>query len=51
MENIHFLQVVTTNHKDSQFDGNQTRRHNFTLKYHITNNKQLVITTQTNTKW
>jgi hypothetical protein len=50
MENIHFLQVATTNQKDSQLDGNQTRRHSFKLKYHITNNKQLIITAQINKK-
>lgn len=44
MENIHVLSIVAINQEDSQFDGNQTIRHSFKLKYHITNNRQLVIT-------
>jgi hypothetical protein len=51
MKNIHFLQVAITNQKDSQLVGKQTRRRSFKLKYHITNNKQLVIIAQINMKW
>jgi hypothetical protein len=32
-----FLSIATTDQEDSQLDGNQTKRHNFKFKYHITN--------------
>jgi hypothetical protein len=44
MENINFFSITTIDQEDSQLDGNQTRRHSFKLKYHITNSRQLVIT-------